>query len=96
MTGGCNVLRHEINLVDPRLIRQNIRRIPFHQQEEVKKTITDIKEQNVIEESSSSWCSPAVMKRKKDGSIRFCINYRRLNDVTIKDSYPLPRINQVL
>ncbi|XP_058807546.1 uncharacterized protein LOC131673522 [Phymastichus coffea] len=58
--------------------------------------INDMHKQGVIEESSSSWCSPVVLKRKKDDTWRFCVDFRKLNDKTIKDSYPLPRINQTL
>ncbi|KAJ8395672.1 hypothetical protein AAFF_G00029090 [Aldrovandia affinis] len=46
----------------------------------------------IIQPSDNPWVSPAVLVRKKDGSLRFCIDYRHLNDVTRKDSYPLPRI----
>ena len=53
-------------------------------------------EQGVIEPSASPWSSPILLVRKKDGSIRFCIDFRKLNSVTRKDAYPLPRIDECL
>ena len=53
-------------------------------------------EQGVIEPSSSPWASPVVLVRKRNGDVRFCVDYRKLNSVTRKDSYPLPRIDETL
>lgn len=57
--------------------------------------IKDMKKHGIIEELQSPGVSSAVMVKKKDGSIRFCVDYWKLNDVTIKDSYPLPRIEDI-
>lgn len=51
---------------------------------------------NVIQPSTSEWSSAPVLVRKKDGSVRWCIDYRQLNQKTVKDSYPLPNIEDCL
>ena len=60
--------------------------------EEVEKMLTD----DVIEPSNSSWAAPIVMVTKKDGSIRFAVDCRKLNSLTRKDAYPLPKIDDTL
>ena len=66
------------------------RRMPFAVRQEVAKQLQKMQESGVIEPSDSPWSSPVVLVRKKDGSLRFCVDYRELNKVTRKDTYPLP------
>jgi hypothetical protein len=58
--------------------------------------LEDMKSKGVIEESDSPWLLPVVLVWKEDGSLCFCIDYRRLNDVTKKDCFPLSRIDDTL
>jgi hypothetical protein len=53
-------------------------------------------DQGIIEYSTSPWVAPVVLVFKKDGTLRLCIDFRRLNDITLKDSFPLPRIDDTL
>ena len=53
-------------------------------------------DQNIIERSVSGWSSSVILVRKKDGSLRFCFDYRRLNEISQKNVYPLPRIDTCL
>ena len=50
----------------------------------------------MIEESNGPWAAGVVLVRKKDGSFRFCVDYRSLNNVTVKYAYPLPKIDETL
>ncbi len=62
----------------------------------IEEEVTKMLQAGVIHASDSPWSSPIVLVKKKDGTIRFCIDYRSLNDVTRKNSYPLPRIDVFL
>lgn len=94
--GNCKILEHTISVNNSNPIKQAPRRVPIHLRKEVNGILEDMKRQGIIEESNSPWVSPAVLVKKKDGSIRFCVDYRKLNAVTVKDSYPLPRIEDIL
>ena len=70
--------------------------MPFAAREEIARQLKKMQEMAVIQPSKSPWSSPVVLVRKKDGSHRFCVDYRRLNSVTKPDTYPLPRIDNLL
>jgi hypothetical protein len=61
--------------------------------QELKKQLTELQEAGYIRPSSSPWGAPVLFVQKKDGSQRMCVDYRSLNEVTIKNKYPLPRID---
>ena len=77
-------------------IRQPVRRVPLPQRDEIKKLLTEMQEKNIIAPSKSPWASPIVLVPKKDGSLRFCVDYRKVNEITHKDAYPIPRIDDTL
>ena len=82
--GRTNKLCHHIDTEQAAPIRQAVRRISPHRREEVKRLLL---KQGVVQPSSSPWASPVVLV-KKDGSTRFCIDYRKLNAATRKDALP--------
>ena len=94
--GRSGIIKHQIPTGEARPIKQPMRRIPVHLRDEVDQQIDRMLEENIIQPSTSPWASGIVIVKKKDGTSRFCVDYRRLNDVTIKDAYPLPRIDESL
>jgi hypothetical protein len=75
---------------------EKLRRVPYHLQKDNDKAIEYMLAKNVIESSSRPWGAGVVLVKKKDGYTRFCVDCRKLNRVTVKDAYPLPRINDYL
>ena len=68
---------------------------PYKDQQIKSQETQKLLDRGQIEESTSPWSSPVVLVKKKDKTMRFCIDYRRLNAVTIKDAFPLPRIDEL-
>ena len=93
--GQTDVVKHDIQVTSAP-IKLQYRRIPMGLREEAVTEEERMKKLGVIEPSESPWAAPVVLVRKKDGTIRYCIDYRRLNQVTKKDSYPLPNIQDCL
>ena len=94
---GCTHLtEHTIDTGDSKPFRVPPRRLPLALADEEQKAIDQLKEQGSIQESNSPWASPIVLVRKKTGKIRLCVDYRKLNQQTRKDAYPLPRTQDCL
>ena len=94
--GRTNIVEHEIHLTDEHPFKEPFRKIPPALVEEVREHLKEMLEIGVIRESTSPFSSNVVIVRKKDGTIRFCIDYRKLNQRTEKDAYPIPRIDGTL
>ena len=94
--GHSNVIQHVINTGDSPAIKQHPYRTPIVQRDKIAQLIKEMEQHGIVKPSCSPWASPVVLVPKKDGSTRFCVDYRRLNAVTKKDVYPLPRIDDIL
>ena len=94
--GHTTVMEHHIETDNAPPMRQQPRRIPLPQRETVRKLLDEMLKKGIISPSKSPWASPIVFVAKKDGSTRFCIDYRKVNSVTHKDAYPLPRVDDTL
>ena len=95
--GRTTATRHSIiTEANARPIRQRQYRQPYHMRAEMDKQIGEMLIDGLIKPSTSPWSSPVLMVPKKDGSSRFCVDFRALNEVTVKDPFPLPRIDETL
>ena len=92
--GKTSLVKHQIKLTDPIPFKEKYRRIPPAMVEEVRQHLKEMLDLGVIRESESPYCSNVVLVRKKDNSLHFCIDLRRLNNITVKDAYAFPRIEE--
>lgn len=91
--GRTNLEQHTIETGHSRPFKQQLRRHPLAHLPIIDQHVEQMLKHDIIEPTSSPWSSNVVLIKKSDNEYRFCIDYRRLNSLTLKDSYPLPRID---
>ena len=94
--GRTNLVEHRIQLNNEEPFKEPYRRIPPSIFQEVREHLQELLKTNIIRESESPYSSNVVVVRKKDRSIRLCVDFRKLNDRTIKDAYAIPRVEDSL
>lgn len=93
--GRTTIAEHEIYVGDTTPILQQPYRIPYSRRGILKDEVEKMLAARVIRPSTSPWASPTVLVPKKDGGVRFCVDFRKLNQVAKFDAYPMPRIEEV-
>ena len=94
--GRTSVLQHRIDTGNAAPVHLPPRRVPQARREEVRRLLQEMLHSGVVEPSEGPWSSPIILAKKKDGSLRFCVDYRKVNAITRKDAYPLPRVDDTL
>ena len=94
--GRTSAAEHKLHVEAVQPIRQQAYQVPVARREVLKKELDRMLELEVIRPSTSPWASPVVMVDKKDGGTRLCVDYRKVNQVTKFDAYPMPRVEEVL
>ena len=90
-------MHHDIELLPgTRSIKQNAYKLNPEKKTIMKKKVEYLLTNNLAEPSLSPWASPCILIPKPDGSFRFCTDYRKVNQVTVRDSFPLPRIDEII
>uniref|UniRef100_A0A8C1RIN6 Gypsy retrotransposon integrase-like protein 1 n=1 Tax=Cyprinus carpio TaxID=7962 RepID=A0A8C1RIN6_CYPCA len=96
LPGRTDLIQHHIETEPGVVVRSRPYRLPEHKKKVVQTELEAMLRMGVIEESHSDWASPIVLVPKTDGSVRFCVDYRRVNAVSKFDAYPMPRIDELL
>lgn len=94
--GRTKLVEHDIVLKEDAIAKRLSYRVPERLLPALKKELDLMISLGVIEPSRSEWCSPVVLVPKKDGTTRFCIDFRYLNSISKFDSYPMPRIEELI
>ena len=93
--GHANIIEHEVKLTSDEPIRSKLYTIPYNARESLKRDIRDMERMGVIRESKSPYSSPVVIVRKKDGTNRVCVDFRKLNCITEFDPTPMPTAEDI-
>ena len=96
MPGRTGWVEHSIETNSANPVKQKSRRMPIIWEKKVDNQIEEMLENDIIRPSKSPWSSQILLVKKKDGTMRLVVDYRSLNDVTKKDSYSLPNIQDIL
>ena len=94
--GRTTLGEHDIKIDKTGLIRLQPYRLPHAYRETVQEELRAMEQEGMIEPSTSEWAAPIVLVRKKDGSIRLCVDYRKLNILSKVDAYPMPWIDELI
>lgn len=91
---GCTHLADaKLDMKDDQPVVYRPFRLSFHERVQVRDMVKELKDADIVEDSSSPYTSPVLLVKKKTGEMRMCVDYRKLNASTIPDKYPLPRID---
>lgn len=96
LPGLTSLISHDIVTEPGKIVRLRPYRIPEAKREAIQKEVKKMLELGGIEESQSAWSSPIVLVPKPDGSKQFCNDYRKLNEISQFDTYPMPRIDELI
>ena len=94
--GETNLVEHDIDTGNAKPVRTFPRRLPYALRKELEEELDKLLAIGCIEQSTSPYASGLVLVRKKDGSLRVCVDYRQVNKDTVPDRYPIPRVDELV
>ena len=94
--GRTSLIEHDIELTESKPIKQYPYRVNMDKKEAIKKEVSYMLENDLIQPSFSDWSSPVVLVKKSNGQYRMCFDYRKVNSITVNDNFPIPRIDDCI